>query len=463
MRVMSKPLCTSSLLAGSLLAATLLAALPASAAGPGPGTLICENGVCWLDPAGIDSDGDGYSDADERAAGTDPKDASSHPKILQLLDGYLAGLRPEGPGFRELVVLPELAPDGSALGSSALTFGPQRSDALTRLGVTDGRLGGIDVSNGLRASIGMAGAKSPAGSPRVSIGRIDPLVAGGKITGETTSILGSLLTDYTQNGKDVGYKLERPDGSMKVEINAEGKQQHASLNPPSDLLGGGTEQVGSSSTILTGEDGSTTSHNVTQKVTKDGEGGTVTERSSLDETRDSKGNLTSRTHTKSTETERSDGSRTVEKATTTLDPKTGNTTTTSSVTETKPNGQSTCTGDGCPKKEYVNTEIDPGLMPGDTIVITPAVAARLAALAGGDTNQGDTGVEPGSPDDVEPPQYSPKNRGVILVDPSNDAVWWTPMPTMPDLDKGGGNTTFVRHVTGPLGACVPTQTLPCPT
>ncbi len=73
------------------------------------------------------------------------------------------------------------------------------------------------------------------------------------------------------------------------------------------------------------------------------------------------------------------------------------------------------------------------------------------------------GADPGvGPEDVEPPMYSPLHPGLILVDPGNDAVWYTPVPTLPDPDKAGGNTTFVRGVNQPDTSCIPSPTTPCP-
>lgn len=450
------------LVSAPLLAASLLAPGPAAAAGqpPGPGSLVCRNGVCWLDPAGLDSDGDGFSDADERAAGTDPKDPASHPQILQLIDGYLSGLRADAPGFREVVVLPQSAPDGRSLDSGALGFGPQRGDALTRLGLTDGRLDGVDVSNGVRATLTLAGPASAAHRPPVTVGRIDPLVAGGEITSESTRLGGATLTEFTQNGKDVGYKIERADGSMSIDLKADGKRQYGSLSAPEKQPDGGTKQVGSSTSILTADDGSTTSITVSSTETIDADGTKTTEKSYYSERTDDKGNRTGQTLTQVKTVEKTDGTKTTEKIVTRADSK-GDTTVTTSTTTTTSDGTTTCKGNGCPKTEYVNHEIDFGPMPGDTLVVSPAMAARLAALLEGRTRSGDTGVEPGSPEDAEPPQYSPRNKGVILVDSSNDAVWWTPQPTMPDPDKVGGNVTPVRNVTTPLDVCVPTQALPC--
>lgn len=191
---------------------------PAFAAPP-PGPLIaCQNSVCLLTPAGIDSDGDGFSDEDEIAAGSDPNDATSRPLILKLIDGWRTGqMMPAEGGFREVVVLPEKTPDGETIGKNALPKIPGRKDAMERLGLTDGRLAGLDLSNGARAVLDLAaGLKSGGTEVPVRVGGINiSLIADFK--GETIKDGGYERTDwYDEKGNWRGSDetLDLPDKTV---------------------------------------------------------------------------------------------------------------------------------------------------------------------------------------------------------------------------------------------------------
>jgi hypothetical protein len=92
----------------------------------------------------LDSDGDGVSDVDEIAAGTDPKNSKSHPPALAL-----AGLVGRGQldsfnrGFSQVVVLPTKGPDGKDLVSSAVRqLKPATLDAL---GISAKTLAGFGI------------------------------------------------------------------------------------------------------------------------------------------------------------------------------------------------------------------------------------------------------------------------------------------------------------------------------
>lgn len=437
---------------------------PATAAPAPEPLLVCENGVCLLNPQGVDTDADGYSDADEASAGTDPKDPSSHPGVLQILNGWFAGLRPEGPGIREVIVLPEFAPNGAAIGNASIfAFGPQRGDAMKRLGLTNARLGGVDASNGLRVTLDLSNPSRRTGHPGMSIGRIDPLVAGGWNT-FTEDDMGFGVFSILENGKDIGYRTEGKDGSMTVNVSGSTLQQTAERSAVEQTPDGGTRQVGHSTSTSTHPDGSKTTVTVDSVTTTDGNGTTVVDKTSVTTTVDAQGKsgdvkVTSREIV----TTQADGTKVTEKAVHVTD-KQGMTTTSFSTTTTTPDGTTSCTGSSgaCPKAGYVNTEYEGGPMPGDMIVITPDLARQLVIDAGGDhTNQGDSGVEP-DPEQFDTPIYSSDNPGVIYVDTSNDAVWWRPTPTTPDPDRVGGNVTPVRNVTDPIHSCLATSPLPCP-
>lgn len=72
-------------------------------------THTCNADACIIAYAIEDTDGDGYSDVDEQAAGTDPNDATSHPTVTQFLDLVGRGLIPNTPSrLIEVVILPTL-------------------------------------------------------------------------------------------------------------------------------------------------------------------------------------------------------------------------------------------------------------------------------------------------------------------------------------------------------------------
>ncbi len=424
--------------------ATTVLAPPASAAGPRPEpVLVCETGICLLDPSGVDSDGDGWSDADERAAGTDPSDAQSHPRILEVLDAYTSGaVRPDGFARREVLVLPTQAPDGTALASDLFAFGPKRGDALTRLGVNPERLGGVDVSNGLRVVLDL-GSKDPGtGRPPAKVGGVNMSEIGWLVHTTEKDGQGNLVTTVLTGG----FSSVTKDGFVFVDNKG---VEHQSV---------------SSDITRTGKDGATTTTNTVSSREKNPDGSSTTVTTTWSETKDKDGKTVLSTYTVTNTTVDDKGNKT-EVVNRTVTAKDGSQTVETTTTTTDAAGKSTttrvCTGDLC--NALTSGEVDgaPPVVPGGTLVVTPEQSEAFEKIQGTDTNQGDTPVEVG-PEDVEPPMYSPLHPGLILVDPGNDAVWYTPVPTLPDPDKAGGNTTFVRGVNQPDTSCIPSPTTPCP-
>ena len=115
----------------------------------------CQLGICliYMEPY-LDTDGDGFSDADERAAGTDPFDRDSYPSIKQLTRLIVANELPSyRHGMSELVVLPTTTPDGRTFLPPAWTV--DRKSALERLGLTDAKLQtlGLAGTSGFRIQL----------------------------------------------------------------------------------------------------------------------------------------------------------------------------------------------------------------------------------------------------------------------------------------------------------------------
>jgi hypothetical protein len=103
---------------------------------------VCDLSACYYAWNVVDSDDDGYSDADEIVAGSDPYDAKSHPPLSLIVDLIGAQLLPTFEfGVGKVIVNPaELQAELEARGGgqdSPLAAFPlgQRKDALTRLGL----------------------------------------------------------------------------------------------------------------------------------------------------------------------------------------------------------------------------------------------------------------------------------------------------------------------------------------
>lgn len=169
--------------ATALLACTLPmsvgAIAPVQADEPEPRLLLCDSGACLRYLTVLDdSDGDGVSDADEKALGSDPHDPASTPPVLSMISLAGIGRLPSFDArFSEIVLLPDSAPDGTSLSAGpALTmaFGPTRKDAMTRLGLTSELLSEVGTSGSDPLSIVAAAesAKAGPGGLEVRVGGI---------------------------------------------------------------------------------------------------------------------------------------------------------------------------------------------------------------------------------------------------------------------------------------------------
>lgn len=122
------------------LGAPLAFGAPSASAGGYPPTVNCLDTVCTvLQPGAADSDGDGFTDADERLFGSDPYDAASRPPMLWLFDHLADGTLP-GFWLEPVIDLITVAPDGHAITSTLddalATFGLKLPDTMSSLGLT---------------------------------------------------------------------------------------------------------------------------------------------------------------------------------------------------------------------------------------------------------------------------------------------------------------------------------------
>ena len=125
---LSSALATPALVMTVVGATFVVGAAPASAGGYPP-TLNCLSNVCTLlTSEATDSDGDGFTDADEKLFGSDPNDASSCPSVIWLFDRIADATLP-GLWIEPMIDLVTISPDGHVVTATLL-------DAMTSLGLT---------------------------------------------------------------------------------------------------------------------------------------------------------------------------------------------------------------------------------------------------------------------------------------------------------------------------------------
>lgn len=119
----------STALVTTALGASFISGAPPASAGGYPPTLNCLASVCTLlTSAATDSDGDGFTDADEKLFGSDPNDASSCPSVIWLFDRIADATLP-GFWIDPMIDFITISPDGHVVTATLL-------DAMGSLGLT---------------------------------------------------------------------------------------------------------------------------------------------------------------------------------------------------------------------------------------------------------------------------------------------------------------------------------------
>ncbi len=179
---------------------------------------VCDLSACYYAWNVVDSDGDGYNDADEVVAGTDPYDPKSRPGLSLIVDLIGAQLLPTFEfGVGKIIVNPaELQAELEARGGgqeSPLAAFPlgDRKDAFTRLGLDTELLAehGYDAGfDGLTLVLG----RDDKDAPVRRVGGVDVSLISAD-DGGTTNIPPDLKVDYKENFQDGSTFIKYTDGS----------------------------------------------------------------------------------------------------------------------------------------------------------------------------------------------------------------------------------------------------------
>lgn len=178
---------------------------------------VCDLSVCYYAWNVVDSDGDGYNDADEVVAGTDPYDRESRPGLSLIVDMIGAQLLPTFEfGVGKIIVNPaELQAELEAYGvgeESPLAAFPlgERKDAFTRLGLDTELLAEHGYSaefDGLTLVLG----HDDKGMPARRVGGVDArLISAGGEEGEDLD-LPAVTEIYNYDDGATGYALDNGD------------------------------------------------------------------------------------------------------------------------------------------------------------------------------------------------------------------------------------------------------------
>lgn len=412
----------------------------------------CARDACLAVSDGLDSDGDHVSDDDERAAGSDPYDATSTPRLSNLL-GLLA--KDALPSFRDgratVIVLPTADVNGMPILGGALAM-PGRQNTLAGLGISPDRVAGMDLSNGL--AIGRSSKPPSRGKPPMKIGGINmSLYAAGDGGTPPTSVVNQAINlspnkHEAIDGMTKGVPTTHDgttSGSSQVNYNngnhdlvswytSDGKQQAKvdSYDATGKSIGGST----STSATITSGDTKTTYEGYSWNDKTNGSSGGGSTTTNATSSPDGKSKLTDSVKTESKTGKSGSTSSTTSSANYYEDGKwvegTSTTVTTTCKdgqckTTTHTSGSSTeceassnaCNGTATAYVASDDTSYDPVTdLRGTGFSPAPGVGIALAVL-GGNITYGETPLEE-MPD--EPPASSTPH-GPLLVHVEDDPTW----------------------------------------
>lgn len=176
---------------------------------------VCDTSACYYAWNVADTDGDGYNDADEIVAGTDPYDPNSRPPLSLIVDLIGAQLLPTFEfGVGKMIVNPaELQAELEARGGgqeSPLPAFPlgERKDALTRMGLDSELLAEHGYNAGFDG-LTLVRGHDDQGAPVRRVGGVDVSLIS---AGEEEEVDGPNVVEiYNYDDGATGYKLDNGD------------------------------------------------------------------------------------------------------------------------------------------------------------------------------------------------------------------------------------------------------------
>jgi thrombospondin type 3 repeat protein len=205
---------------------------------------VCDSSACYRAWNVVDSDHDGFADADEMAAGTDPFDAGSTPRLDLILDLIGLELLPTFElGVGELLVMPaEFQEMNERVASDPFAAFPlgDRRDSLKRAGIDAGLL----TEHGIDAEFGgftftLGNEPDDAGPPR-RVGGVDVRLIGNYV--ENDKVSGAVVFEVEFG--DGNTRLYTDDGEeFEADLSAPWNSETEYVNPDDEFGGQPTEEA----------------------------------------------------------------------------------------------------------------------------------------------------------------------------------------------------------------------------